>query len=332
MNLRFLHLLALAGVTILTACSSITIVQPKDGSTNVTMPQPIEVTEQGQAWIDGISLDGVDMGRYNGSNFQYFPRSTLYYVPPGQHSLWVSAHDVKTNQNISAGSTFNVSTCPLCYSCQAGMTVHPIEGQCCDNGRCDIRVFSNFGPSFFTNQKCQQALFPGSTTYYYDRDCISSNGVIISGAGTANRRMYAVSFSVTGTATLTHIQVPISWQSGQNGVNISISADNNGSPGAVVETVNVSNIRTGSPTITVDSPIHVFSAQRPTLTAGRYWLVIAPAAANTVAQWNYALDDFSITNNTTLLINDTSSNVNGPWRRVSNLVEPRPAFEIDVRQ
>jgi hypothetical protein len=82
----------------------------------------------------------------------------------------------------------------------------------------------------------------------------------------------------------------------------------------------------------VTAPVHVFSTAHTPLTAGtKYWLVIAPGASDTVAQWNLCLDDFSIPNTTTLLVT-SSSNVNGPWTMKSALAELRPAFEIDVRE
>lgn len=329
MKLAFRNLLALASMIVLTACSSIAIVKPKDGAINVRMPQPIEITEQGYVSFGDLSLDGFNMSRYNASSYQYFPRSTFNYVPLGQHRFIVSATDFKFNQNISEVSTFTVSDCPLCYSCPVG-TVHPIEGQCCENGICDVRAFTNFGPLLFTNQKCKEPLFPGSNIYYNDLDCIRPSGVTIRGTGVMNPQMFAVSFS-TGAGALAQIQVPIGWTSGQNGVALSIASDNNGNPGTILETMNVNNIRTQPLPGPVNSPVHIFSAQRPSLALGTYWLIISPVAADTVVQWNFSVDDFSIPNTTTLLVNDSTSNVSGPWRRVSNLVEPRPAFEVDIR-
>ena len=92
------------------------------------------------------------------------PNSTLYYVAPGQHTLYVSARDSKLSTNISEASNFTVTSCPLCYTCPVG-NVHPVFGQCCQNGNCDSSAYTNFGPPFYTNPKCQQATFPGSTTY-----------------------------------------------------------------------------------------------------------------------------------------------------------------------
>jgi hypothetical protein len=54
-------------------------------------------------------------------------------------------------------------------------------------------------------------------------------------------------------------------------------------------------------------------------------------AANTDIAWNFALDDVSIPAATTYLLNKTNTNVAGPWAPKSNLVERRPAFEVDVR-
>src|SRR4051812_15596711 len=97
MNPRVPLWFALVGITLLGGCSSITIVQPLNGSPNVVMPQPIEVKENGLVSLGDVFLDNINFSQVNGSHWQFVPNSTLYYVPPGQHTLYVSARDSKLN-------------------------------------------------------------------------------------------------------------------------------------------------------------------------------------------------------------------------------------------
>lgn len=85
-----------------------------------------------------------------------------------------------------------------------------------------------------------------------------------------------------------------------------ITADGGGRPGSPLEIIAVSNVR--PQILPIASPISIFSATRPTLTAGTtYRLVIGPADA-------------------------TTSDLTGPWVMKSNLAELVPACEIAVRQ
>jgi hypothetical protein len=310
-------------------CASISIEKPKDGAVGVKMPQPILVTEKGLVSFDDPYLDGNNLSRYNGQNWQYVPQSTLFYAPVGAHVLQVRATDTKLHTDLSQASTFTVSACPLCYTCPAGF-LHPITGQCCDSGMCDSSVFQNFGPPLFSNQKCQEATFPGSNKQWLDFDCISTATALVRGGATPS--VLAVSFTPTQNGRLRHIQAPIGLQSGTNSLQVWITADSGNAPGQVLEALTVNGVRPQPGPTTVDAPAHVFAAGATQLTAGtRYWLVLGPGAADTVVAWNLSRDDFSIPAATTYLLNTTNSGVGGPWAAKSNLVEPRPAFEIDVR-
>ncbi|HTS53692.1 MAG TPA: choice-of-anchor R domain-containing protein [Burkholderiales bacterium] len=332
MNLRGRSWIVLAGSGVLLGCSSITITKPLDQSTNVAMPQDILVTENGNVTFGDVYLDSFNMSRINGTHWQYVPQATLFYVPPGKHTLLVQATDSKLNTSISQSSTFTVSSCRLCYSCPAPETVHPIQGQCCDGGACDASIFGNFGPPFFQQQKCQQALFPGSGTFFSDLDCIGTQTQFIQGTASGSPQMAAVSFSPTQTGKLAQIQAPVGWTSGTNGIQVWITNDAAGKPGTVFEAITINSLRNQPTPTTVVAPAHIFSATHPSLTSGtKYWLVIGPAAPDTVVQWNLSLDDVSIPAATTLLLNTTNSNVAGPWAPKSNLQELRPAFEIDIR-
>ncbi|HYX46045.1 MAG TPA: choice-of-anchor R domain-containing protein, partial [Sphingomicrobium sp.] len=227
--------------------------------------------------------------------------------------------------------TFSVAGCPLCYSCPVG-TLHPITGQCCDNGMCDAWLAGNFGPRFLNSAKCQQFTFPGSTKTWQDFDCIGTNYAPISGSGAGAAQMIAVSFTPQQAGQLRHIQAPIGWQSGTNSLLVWITADSNNAPAGVIEALTVFNVRVQPAPTTVDAPAHIFSSTHPQLAAGtRYWLVMGPGANDTQIAWNLSLDDISTPGMTTFLLNTTNSSVAGPWAPKSNLQELRPAFEIDIR-
>ncbi len=318
---------------LLASCASISIDQPKDKSVGVAMPQDIVVTEKGNAVLGTPYLDNFDLSHYNGQNWQYVPRSTLRFVSPGQHTLSVPARDNYWGTNISQSSSFSVASCPLCYSCQTG-TVHPITGQCCNNGTCDAWTAGNFGPRFFNSLNCPKFTFPGSSKTWQDFDCIGTNYAQVGGAATTSRQMLAVSFTPLQAGQLKHIQAPVGWLSGTNSLLVWVTADSNNSPGGVIESLTVTNVRTQPTPTTVDAPAHIFSNTRPQLAAGtRYWLVMGPGAADTRIAWNLTvdLDDVSTPGVTTYLLNTTNSNVSGPWAPKSNLQELRPAFEIDVQ-
>jgi hypothetical protein len=321
-------------VLLFAGCASISIEQPKDQSVAARLPQPIVVTRSGNVVFGEPLLDNFNLSRYNGQNWQYVPQSTIHYATPGAHTLYVQARDGKLNTDISQASTFTVTQCPLCYSCPVG-NVHPMTGQCCDNGICDISVFGNFGPNFYSNAQCQKMTFPSNTPkYWIEFDCISSSFELVRGG--INPQMIAVSFTPVYSGSLRHVQAPIGLISGTNSLQVWITADANNSPGQMLEAVTFNNIRPQPPLTTaypaVEAPAHLFFGGTTQLTAGTlYWLVLGPGAADTNIAWNFALDDVSIPAATTFLLNTTNSSVAGPWAKKSNLGERRPAFEVDLR-
>ena len=337
MRLRIRDVFWLAAVLLVAGCASISIDQPRHQSVVARLPQPIVVTEKGFASFGDPFLDSFNLSRYNGQNWQYVPQSTLYYVSPGTHTLSVSARDTKWGTNISQSSTFTVSACPLCYSCPVG-EVHPMTGQCCDNGTCDKWAFGNFGPSFYGTAKCQQMVFPSTTPRYWNEfDCISSAFDLVRGSAAGARQMIAVSFTPTYSGALRHVQAPIGLRSGTNSLLVWVTADANNAPGQVLESLTITTVRPQPVATTayppVEAPAHLFFNGNTQLTAGtRYWLVLGPGAANTDIAWNLALDDFSLPATTSYLVNTTNTSVAGPWsRKTPNLADQRPAFEVDVR-
>jgi hypothetical protein len=337
MRLRIRDVFWSAALLLVAGCASISIDEPKNGFVTARMPQSIKVTEKGIVSFGDPLLDNFNLSRYNGQNWQYVPQSTLYYVSPGVHTLFVSARDTKLGTNISQSSTFTVSACPLCYSCPVGSDVHPITGQCCDGGACDRSTFGNFGPSFYNSMECQKMIFPSTSPRYWNEfDCISTAFDFVRGPSAGARQMLAVSFTPNQSGALRHVQAPVGLRSGTNSLLVWITADANNAPGPALESLTVNAVRP-QPVATsayppVEAPAHIFFSGNTQLTAGtRYWLVLGPGAANTDIAWNLSLDDVSIPAATTYLLNTTNSSVAGPWSMKSNLVERRPAFEVDVR-
>jgi len=333
-NMRIRNVFCPIVVLLLAGCASISIDKPEDQSVTARLPQHIMVTQSGFVDFGDPMLDNFNLSRYNGQNWQYVPQSTIYYASPGMHTLAVPARDGKWHTDISKGSTFTVSQCPLCYSCPVG-NVHPMTGQCCDNGMCDIPVFGNFGPSFYGNVECQKMIFPSTSPKYWDEfDCISTAIDFVRGG--TNPQVLAVSFTPAYSGTLRHVQAPIGLISGTNSLQVWITANANNSPGQVLENKTFNTVRPQPPATTafppVDAPAHLFFGGTTQLMAGTlYWLVLGPGAADTVIAWNSALDDVSIPAATTFLLNTTNTGVAGPWAMKNNQVNRRPAFEVDVR-
>jgi hypothetical protein len=327
-------LFSAAALTACLGCSSITIDKPANGST-VSMPQETQVTEKGSnVCYDEVLFDSFNPADFGGSRSELVPKGRLLYAAPGSHTLFVGARNCKLHQNISASSTFTVSRCPLCFTCPAGQVVNPSSGQCCDNGKCDAYAFGNFGQWFYSDPACLKETSPGSGKWLSELDCINLQVALIRGATPGPPAMLAVSFPMSRTGALAQIRVPIGWMSGTNGIQVWITEDAAGSPGTVLEAINQTNLRSQPQATTVDAPVHIFSATHPTLTTGRkYWLVIGPAAPDTVVSWNLSLilNDASIPADTKYLLNTTTGSVTGPWAPKSNLAELRPAFEVDVR-
>ena len=325
---------------LLAGCASISIEQPKDQSVVARLPQKFDVTVKRFVTFGDTRLDGFVLSS------QGYPGGTLNYVPPGPHTLEVPAKDSKWGNDISKASRFTVNQCPLCYVCPAPAVVHPITGQCCESGVCDRPVFANFGVALNGTVKCQQAVFPStSPRYWYEFDCIGVQAEAVRGPSTGGspppqQQMIAVSFTPNGNGALRHLRVPVGLRGGTNSLSIWVTADNGNSPGTVLE--HKSAAVRAQPTATgaypaVESPEHIFFGGSTQLTAGnKYWLVLGPGAADTAIVWNLALDDFSIPNTTTLLLNRTFTTItptslSGTWMPKSNLAELRPAFELDMR-
>lgn len=316
--------LAIGSALVAAGCANVNITAPADQST-VAMPSPVTVKQTGIVDYGVMTLDNVAITRQGG-----YPPSPLRFVAMGSHVLAITATDNKWHNNLGSSVTFNVSSCPLCYTCPASQVVNPITGQCCTNvaTTCDSVMAFNFGPTAMGIAECQKALFPGSSETFADYDCVVPTSIDI--GGTAANKAVAVSFSPTSSGALAQIQVPIGASGVAASATVWVTSDAAGAPGAVLETIAVNPVR--AQPFPVVSPIHIFSNAHPTLTAGsRYWLVIGVPSTSGLVKWNKtALFDVSTTGMTTLRVSTTSSSA-GPWSAASPVQEVRPAFEVDVR-
>jgi len=317
----------------LCGCTTLTVSKPVDGGT-VSMPQNIQFTENDG--LDGpvqgpvkISVDGVDAEHFNNVNYSVPSSSTLCCLDQGAHSISVTGQT--SSRTVTGSSSFIVNDCPICYSCPTGY-VHPFFGVCCDNGSCDVPGSSNFGPWRFPTQSCSNALSNDCLNQNANGIC-GPNGVGCGGISPMATQMLAVSFSLAQSGVLKQIQVPIGWRSGNNAFQAWITTDTGGRPGAILESFTLANIRTQ--VFPTRSPFHIFSVVHPSLAAGAtYWLVIGPAAQNTVGSWKYSRDDAPAAGSSNFLVNTTPDangvpQLAGPWAPAGGPL--RPAFEIDIR-
>jgi hypothetical protein len=321
-------------------CASVKIDVPVNGKTNVTVPEEVVVSKQGTASLGRVFVDNQDVSTINNQNWQWTPRFWVSYAAPGQHSVFVEARNIKTNENLGQTTTFDVSACPLCYSCPVG-NVHPINGQCCANGVCDVFAAGNSGVTHINfqvpglNLYCSKEVAPGVNEFYYQRGCIASAITELRGTGVASPETAAVRFVAGQTGTITHLRIPVDIESGPPTLRVFLAADapatdGMGQPGAALASVDLPNVRLRN--LPTRNPVNVFVNNWPMITAGTtYWLVVAPGSPTTVAGWNRSLDDVSIPNTTTLKVNRTTSTLTGPWVAKSNLQELVPAYEISVR-
>ena len=332
---------SIALAAVLSGCASVKIDVPVNGSTNVTLPEEVVVSTQGPASLGRVFLNNQDLSTFNNQNWQWTPRFYVSYAAPGRHSVFVEARNIKTNENLGQTTTFDVTACPLCYSCPVG-NVHPITGQCCMGNVCDVFAAGNSGVTRINfavpglQLKCANAVAPGSNEFLYERGCILSNLVELRGVGVASPETAAVRFVASQTGTVTHIRIPVDIQSGPPMLRVFLAtdapaADGMGQPGTALAAVDLNTVRARS--LPTRNPVNIFLSNGPMITAGTaYWLVVAPSSGTTIGGWNRSIDDVSISNTTTFKVNRTTNTLAGPWVAKSNLVENVPAYEIAVRQ
>jgi hypothetical protein len=112
-----------------------------------------------------------------------------------------------------------------------------------------------------------------------------ANAISGSAAGPGGSVTQGDAFTPSSTAVLGQIDVALTFISGTNSVELTLNADNAGSPGAVLQTWTLTNLPTFGTcctleTVTPNSPITLMSGTQ-------YWLIASVVAANTSDGFNW---------------------------------------------
>jgi len=151
---------------------------------------------------------------------------------------------------------------------------------------------------------------PTNVTYYGGWGIFGTDNSLFPGAFSSQ----GMAFTPSSNTLLTQIDVAVFWESGTNSVILTLDSDNSGIPGTVIDSWTLNNLPSfgfccTAETVTALSPI--------SLTAGdRYWLVIAPGASDTHADW---------TNTNTLGLSADQETEDGPFIPGTG---PLSAFEV----
>jgi len=128
-------------------------------------------------------------------------------------------------------------------------------------------------------------------------------------------QIVGVPFTPGETVEFDDVTAAFIYQGGPGALDVSLQQDDNGIPGATLESFSTSNV---NGVITFDSTLH------PTLLAGTiYWIVAEASSAGT----NYAWRMNSVGDTTTM-----GSAFNGTWVTLSPDPYTRPVFSIDGTQ
>ena len=168
-------------------------------------------------------------------------------------------------------------------------------------------IFSNFGPGIM-----------------YAPDGVGIG--FAPGDPAGKNRSYGTGFTVTGQSyRLTDLNLPLGLISGTNAVQVAITADNAGSPGAVLESFLLTSV--GQP----QSPLSLIlipSALHPILNEGsQYWVTVSGGAPDTFALWALTLSGITGPAAAKLFPNDPwSVNINRTGAlQVGGTVVPEPS-------
>ena len=168
-------------------------------------------------------------------------------------------------------------------------------------------IFSNFGPGIM-----------------YGPDGVGTGFAPGDPAG-ANRSS-GTGFAVTGQSyRLTDLNLPLGLISGTNAVQVAITADNVGSPGAVLESFLLTSV---GPPQSPFSLILIPSALHPILNEGsQYWVTVSGGAPDTFALWALTLSGITGPAAAKLFPNDPwSVNINRTGAlQVGGTVVPEPS-------
>jgi len=166
-----------------------------------------------------------------------------------------------------------------------------------DEARADAVVFSNFGPGMSFNI---------STTWN------------VSGTNFYGGRVVAQSFTPSANFTFGSAQLAMGIIGGPNILQVVLMTSSGGFPGAIVETMTLTN---AVAPIATGGIVLANSTLQPLLNAGtQYWIVAFAPEDDTFMGWNLSLNDFS----TPVLLNGSHS-LTGPWE----FSAPRGAFQIN---
>jgi len=132
---------------------------------------------------------------------------------------------------------------------------------------------------------------------------------------------YANQFTATANFTFTDAIIPMIQEQGTNLYQVSLASDSAGSPGAILETIDLNGVVTSPQSlITVTSSLH------PTLSAGlSYWLIVSAPDTGTIG--GFYMNSIGDVQNNNFAFSNTNTPL-GPWT-ILNAGADRPAFEID---
>jgi hypothetical protein len=305
----------------------------KKPAKNASVDAPVQVEVDYSANVDHLKV------KLDGQELPFYSSGWLFCPAPGSHVLDATGEVLigAWNYGVSAATTpFAVGRCPLCFACGAGEQQDPATCRCCQGGTCDALLYANFGPFLYGSTSCSDPVAQAN-------DCLNQNCLAICGNAPAGGscdafrngpESLAVAFSPPSQVRLTWILLALSHQQGTNAYVVSIAEDAAGVPGAALETISLTGIRSWS--FPVSTPLPVPSGLKPTLQANRrYWIVVSPGASDTLGCWNLARGDASDGGNqaanTTPGPNGVPSPA-GPWSLVpAGQYNLRSAFEVDGR-
>lgn len=120
---------------------------------------------------------------------------------------------------------------------------------------------------------------PTNITYQGGAGIYGTNNTLFPGAFNS----MAMAFTPAVQATLTSIDVAISWASGTNSVVLTLNSDNSGVPGGVLESWTLNSLPSFGFCCTAEVATAVSAVSLASGT--QYWVTVAPGATDTRAIW-----------------------------------------------
>jgi hypothetical protein len=129
--------------------------------------------------------------------------------------------------------------------------------------------------------------FTDADTYPGSGYCI--NGPDASACGAPTPYWPAQPFVSKLTGFLDHLDIPMSYQSGTQGVMVTLVNDNGGSPAVPTKVLESFLVTTLPTTSSSTDKVRLTSKLHPQLVSGTtYWVIVSPLGYDTVATWNEA--------------------------------------------